>query len=66
MTLCKCNTKSLSETTQSWMPSSQASERRLHFEFHHLSGAHCTPNKMAKYMMKKLRVYAIQYNLIER
>jgi len=43
-----------------------ASERRLHFEFHHLSGANCTPNRMASYMMKKLRVYAIQYNLIDR
>jgi hypothetical protein len=43
-----------------------ASERRLHFEFHHLSGPNCTPNKMASYMMRKLRVYATQYNLIER
>ncbi|MEU4566312.1 hypothetical protein [Micromonospora sp. NPDC023956] len=40
--------------------------RRLHLEFHHLSSAHCTPNKIASYMMKKLRVYATQYNLIER
>jgi hypothetical protein len=41
-------------------------DRRLHLEFHHLSGPNCTPNKMASYMMKKLRVYATQYNLIER
>ena len=41
-------------------------ERRLHFEFHHLSGANCNPNKIATYMMRKLRVYATQYNLIER
>jgi hypothetical protein len=40
--------------------------RRLHFEFHHLSNAHCTPNKIATYIMKKLRVYATEYNLIQR
>lgn len=43
-----------------------AGDRRLHVEFHHLSGPNCTPNRMASYMMKKLRVYATQYNLIER
>jgi hypothetical protein len=41
-------------------------DRRIYMEFHHLSGAHCTPNAMAGYMMRKLRVYAVQYNLIER
>ncbi len=40
-------------------------DRRLHFEFYHLSEANCNPNKIARYMMKKLRVYATQYNLIE-
>lgn len=40
--------------------------RRVHFEFHHVSGVHCSPNTIAKYMMNKLRVYAVQYNLIER
>jgi len=42
------------------------SDRRLHFEFHHVSGAKCNPNTMARYMMRKLRVYATQYNLIDR
>jgi hypothetical protein len=42
------------------------SDKRLYFEFHHLSAANCKPNKMASYMMKKLRIYATQYNLIER
>lgn len=41
-------------------------DRRLFFEFHHLSNAHCSPNKIATYIMKKLRVYATAYNLIER
>lgn len=40
--------------------------RRLHLEFHHLSGKHCSPNKISSYIMSKLAVYAIQYNLIER
>lgn len=39
---------------------------RLHFEFHHLSSTHCKPNKIATYIMKKLRVYATEYNLIQR
>lgn len=43
-----------------------AGDRRYHMEFHHLSGAQCTPNKISTYMMKKLRVYATQYNLIDR
>lgn len=41
-------------------------DRRVHLEFHHLSGANCNPNKIATYMMKKLRVYATQYNLVSR
>lgn len=40
--------------------------KRLHLEFHHLSGEHCSANRIADYMMRKLRVYATQYNLIER
>jgi len=43
-----------------------AAEREFHFEFHHISGEACSPNKIATYIMKKLRVYATQYNLIER
>lgn len=43
-----------------------AGNRRLHLEFHHLSAANCSPNKIASYMMKKIRVYATQYNLIDR
>jgi hypothetical protein len=42
------------------------SDRRFYFEFHHVSGANCSPNTIAKYLMKKLRVYAVQYNLIDR
>ena len=40
--------------------------QRIHFEFHHVSGPNCSPNKIAEYIMKKLRVYATQYNLIDR
>lgn len=43
-----------------------AANRRIYMEFHHVSGRHCSPNKIADYMMRKLRVYATQYNLIER
>ena len=43
-----------------------ANGRRVHLEFHHLSGSECSPNKIATYMMKKLRIYAYQYNLIDR
>ncbi|MFJ6670822.1 hypothetical protein ACIQMJ_06895 [Actinosynnema sp. NPDC091369] len=43
-----------------------SADRRLHLEFHHLSGRNCSPNKIATYIMKKMRVYATQYNLIER
>ena len=42
------------------------SDRRVHLEFHHLSAANCNPNKIATYIMKKMRVYATQYNLIDR
>lgn len=41
-------------------------DRRFHMEFHHVSGKHCSPNTIAKYIMGKLKVYAIQYNLIDR
>jgi hypothetical protein len=41
-------------------------DRRVHLELHHLSASECSPNKIATYMMKKLRIYAYQYNLIER
>lgn len=40
--------------------------RRAHIEFHHLSEKHCNPNSIATYIMKKLRTYATQYNLIDR
>lgn len=38
----------------------------LHLEFHHLSAAHCKASTMASYIMDKLRVYALHYNLIPR
>jgi hypothetical protein len=38
----------------------------LHLEFHHLSAAHCKASSMAAYIMEKLQVYALQYNLIPR
>lgn len=41
-------------------------DRRVHFEFHHLSKPSCTPNKIASYIMGKLQVYAYQFNLVER
>lgn len=40
--------------------------RRIHLELHHISEAHCSPNRISAYIMKKLKVYAIQYNLVER
>lgn len=41
-------------------------DRRVHLEFHHLSKKECSPNTIATYMMKKLRIYSYQYNLIDR
>ncbi len=41
-------------------------DRRVHLEFHHLSADECSPNKIATYIMKKLRIYSYQYNLIDR
>lgn len=43
-----------------------AGDRRVHLEFNHVSQKNVSPNEIAKYIMKKLRVYATQYNLIER
>jgi hypothetical protein len=43
-----------------------SSDRRVHLEFHHMSANECSPNKIATYIMKKLRIYAYQYNLIDR
>lgn len=43
-----------------------AGDRRLYLEFNHVSQKQISPNVIAKYIMKKLRVYATQYNLIDR
>lgn len=38
----------------------------LHLEFHHLSPRHCKASNIARYIMEKMRGYAINYNLIPR
>lgn len=38
----------------------------LHLEFHHLSPSHCKASNIARYIMEKMRGYAINYNLIPR
>lgn len=38
----------------------------LHLEFHHLSADHCKASNIARYIMEKMRGYAINYNLIPR
>lgn len=35
-------------------------------EFHHKSGKHCTENKVAIYVLEKLKEYAIAYGLVTR
>lgn len=43
-----------------------AESRTIHLEFNHVSGTRVNSNVIAAYIMRKLRVYATQYNLIAR
>ncbi|MDI1450779.1 hypothetical protein [Polyangium sp. 6x1] len=42
------------------------SGEEIYLEFHHLSPENCVASKMASYIMEKLQMYAIHYNLVPR